>query len=281
MNLQPSFLKTASRQNSARRACASRGNRSQVRAASRVLGGGRRNRVGTTCYADQLGTPRAITRPSDNALLWKWENSDPFGNNAPNEDPSSLGVTTKYNLRLPGQYADAETGTYYNYFRDYDPSIGRYIESDPIGLKAGLSTYAYVSSTPLKYIDPNGLEGSSYMACDGKGNWKVFNNDNTCTRPCTQAHEEAHRQDYTKKYGAGACANIREKQMPPGMAGTSPSEPLDAQYFYARSQCRAMKVELKCLRELPCDCAGKEPGIKNLELWMGPKKFDCAKRADP
>jgi RHS repeat-associated protein len=108
-------------------------------------------------HADHLGTPRAITRPSDNAVVWKWENSDPFGNNAPNEDPSNLGVTTKYNLRFPGQYYDMETGTYYNYFRDYDPLLGRYGQSDPIGLSGGINTYTYVKARPLMLIDPNGL----------------------------------------------------------------------------------------------------------------------------
>jgi RHS repeat-associated protein len=44
----------------------------------------------------------------------------------------------------------------YNYFRDYDPSIGRYIQSDPIGLVAGTATYGYVSSQPLAYVDPRG-----------------------------------------------------------------------------------------------------------------------------
>jgi RHS repeat-associated protein len=39
---------------------------------------------------------------------------------------------------LPGQYYDVETGKHYNYFRDYDPSIGLYVESDPIGLRGGL-----------------------------------------------------------------------------------------------------------------------------------------------
>jgi RHS repeat-associated protein len=46
---------------------------------------------------------------------------------------------------------------HYNYFRDYDPSIGRYIQSDPIGLKAGLNTYLYVDATPLQKVDPLSL----------------------------------------------------------------------------------------------------------------------------
>lgn len=64
---------------------------------------------------------------------------------------------------LPGQYFDSETGKHYNYFRDYDPALGRYIESDPIGLKAGLNTYGYVAASPLRYSDAKGLEapGSS------------------------------------------------------------------------------------------------------------------------
>jgi RHS repeat-associated protein len=62
------------------------------------------------------------------------------------------------NLRFPGQYADAETGLNYNYFRDYDPSIGRYVESDPIGLEGGVNTYGYVGSRPLDWTDPLGLD---------------------------------------------------------------------------------------------------------------------------
>jgi RHS repeat-associated protein len=107
-------------------------------------------------HADHLGSPRAVTRASDNASMWRWDNVDAFGANTPNQNPAGQG-TFKYNLRFPGQYYDAETGTHYNYFRDYDPTIGRYVESDPMGLKAGLNSYAYVDSDPLRFIDSLGL----------------------------------------------------------------------------------------------------------------------------
>ncbi|MDZ4099922.1 MAG: RHS repeat-associated core domain-containing protein [Methylophilaceae bacterium] len=73
------------------------------------------------------------------------------------EDPDHDGHPFIYNLRFPGQYYDKETGLHYNTHRDYDPSTGRYIESDPIGLLGGVNTYAYVGSDPLRYIDPRGL----------------------------------------------------------------------------------------------------------------------------
>jgi RHS repeat-associated protein len=73
------------------------------------------------------------------------------------------------NLRLPGQYYDDETGFHYNYFRTYDPSTGRYLESDPIGLAGGLNTYGYVDGNPLMYDDPFGLSPGSraadYLKC--------------------------------------------------------------------------------------------------------------------
>jgi RHS repeat-associated protein len=120
----------------------------------------RPNGSGTDIYyvhPDHLGTPRAITRSTDNQFVWKWDNTEAFGDSAPNESPSGLG-TFAYNLRFRGQYFDGETGSHYNYFRDYEPTIGRYIQSDPIGLKGGINTFAYARGSPLRWTDPFGLK---------------------------------------------------------------------------------------------------------------------------
>jgi RHS repeat-associated protein len=77
---------------------------------------------------------------------------------AANDDPDGDGVGFTYNPRFPGQYFDAETGLHYNYFRDYDPATGRYVESDPIGLDGGLNTYGYGLANPIKYTDSLALE---------------------------------------------------------------------------------------------------------------------------
>jgi RHS repeat-associated protein len=106
-------------------------------------------------HVDHLNTPRLVAN-SSGTTVWRWDQQEPFGVNVPDENPSGLGAFD-LPLRLPGQYFDKETNLHYNYYRDYDPNIGRYEESDPIGLRGGLNTYAYVSSSPLSFVDPTGL----------------------------------------------------------------------------------------------------------------------------
>ncbi|MGH8550156.1 MAG: RHS repeat-associated core domain-containing protein [Methylococcales bacterium] len=107
-----------------------------------------------TIHSDHLNTPRLIVNQA-NQIVWRWDNTDPFGNNGPNENPSGLGTFT-FNKRFDGQYFDKETNTHYNWWRTYFPDIGRYGQSDPTGLEGGINTYAYVDSNPLSYYDPTG-----------------------------------------------------------------------------------------------------------------------------
>ena len=103
---------------------------------------------------DWLDAPHIVMNAAKQTI-WTWDHLA-FGDNAPNQNPSGLGIYT-YNLRLPGQYADAETGLNYNYMRDYNPKTGRYTEFDPKGLSAGVNGYGYVRGNPLKHADPFGL----------------------------------------------------------------------------------------------------------------------------
>ena len=89
------------------------------------------------------------------------------GITAANGDPDNNGKKFIFNLRFAGQYYDAETELHYNYFRDYDPSTGRYVQSDRIGLDGGLNTYGYVGSNPVNFTDPYGL--LPYMPLPGFG----------------------------------------------------------------------------------------------------------------
>jgi len=104
---------------------------------------------------DHLGTPQKLSNASG-AVVWS-AIYDPFGNANVNEDVDNDSNNIVFNLRFPGQYYDVETGLHYNGFRTYDPSTGRYITSDPIGLQGGLNTYGYVGGNPLKFTDPLGL----------------------------------------------------------------------------------------------------------------------------
>ena len=88
-------------------------------------------------HADHLGSPQKMT-DANQALVWDAVYT-PFG------QVHSITGTATNNQRFPGQYADAETGFNFNYFRDYDPTTGRYVQSDPIGLVGGLNRYGTLS----------------------------------------------------------------------------------------------------------------------------------------
>ncbi|HEY2344968.1 MAG TPA: phospholipase A2 [Xanthomonadaceae bacterium] len=104
---------------------------------------------------DHLGTPRVVIDAASNLAIWNWSIlGEPFGLSLPT---NLNGSTLALNLRFPGQTYDAESGMDYNYFRDYDSGTGRYVESDPIGLLGGISTYSYAKLQPLEQADMTGL----------------------------------------------------------------------------------------------------------------------------
>jgi RHS repeat-associated protein len=107
-------------------------------------------------HPDHLNTPRLVA-DATGTTVWRWDQTEPFGNSPADENPSSLG-TFDLPLRFPGQRYDAETALHYNYFRDYDPGLGIYKQSDPIGLRGGLNTYAYAAGNPISRLDPTGLD---------------------------------------------------------------------------------------------------------------------------
>jgi RHS repeat-associated protein len=109
-------------------------------------------------YSDQVDAPRVIARSLDQAVVWRWDSAEAFGASPPNENPAGLGVF-RFDQRFPGQVADVESSSFYNWNRDYNPSLGRYVQSDPLGLSGGgMSTYAYAAANPLMNVDPNGKQ---------------------------------------------------------------------------------------------------------------------------
>ena len=106
-------------------------------------------------HDDRLGTPQV---GSDLTQSVDWVgNYQPFGALSASSMTSALGQ----DLRLPGQENDLETGLYHNGFRDYVPGLGRYLQSDPIGLAGGMNPYRYANQDPLSKVDPQGLDESS------------------------------------------------------------------------------------------------------------------------
>ncbi len=118
-------------------------------------------------HVDHRGAPVAMTNDAE-VVVWRAAYT-PFGEATIEDDPDNDFVVEELNIRYPGQYFDQETGYHQNWNRDYDPPTGRYLQSDPIGLRGGMNTYAYVGGNPVNFVDPMGLDKQISVGINGAG----------------------------------------------------------------------------------------------------------------
>ena len=210
-------------------------------------------------HTDQLESPRMVTS-TGGASQWAWPwQTNPFGETAP------IGTLT-LNLRFQGQYADAETGLQYNVMRDYESQTGRYLESDPVGLAGGASTYWYSDDRPLSVFDFFGLSGSdccskarqiimsdpknkdadgTVACCGGKKVSCVWSEPGVSAPPgmtihdCKLKHEDEHQDNGPCPCDCGATCVLR---VPPEDKN--------------KDECKSYAVQLNCLVKGAGQCGG-------------------------
>ena len=186
----------------------------------------------TTYYihTDQVMNPQKMT-DSSGAVVWD-RVATPF-----NVEVIVTGALTQP-LKFPGQSEDTETTLFQNWHRDYDASLGRYVQSDLIGLLAGVNTYSYVRGNPLKRVDMTGLDDRRFPL-----------NGQICNKTKNQC----------LPVDAGSAGQI---SLPPGMCTTltGPNQ-VDADFFLLNG-----KV-FKCPGASRCGVFPKWQRFQSASIW--------------
>jgi RHS repeat-associated protein len=183
-------------------------------------------------------------------------------------------ATVAYNLRLPGQVFDGQAGLHQNSRRDYDPAVGRYFESDPLGVFDSPGTYTYTKDYPIGLTDRFGLmtDGDCCLRSqalgqnDGDQGWviccegrkvpcafspKVPSRAADIRRKCTLAHENTHLPEIQ-------CKSCTPDPTRPNRSGPG-ALPHDA------SECRGARAGVSCLRRSISDYGLDEECRKSIQ----------------
>jgi RHS repeat-associated protein len=146
-------------------------------------------------HPDHLDRPVAMTTSGGPAVAWSAK-YDPFGNVVTITSPTAMP------LRFPGQVFQIEDGLSYNWHRNYDPTLGRYSQADPLGFVDGPGVYNYVASSPLMGADADGRhKGDRWYGYDDRDFqrwfhkcWKQPGNPDADKEEIEEAYEEWKRR---------------------------------------------------------------------------------------
>jgi RHS repeat-associated protein len=136
--------------------------------------------------------------------------------------------------RFPGQWFQSESGLHQNWMRDYDPTTGRYLQADPLGLVDGASVYGYAHQSPIIYADPRGGDATRWLNTEGgrpfnegptNGNWGggcwsggqfSCGPDGVGNAPATDSADECylrHDNCYAVCGDNGACMTVCDRTL--------------------------------------------------------------------
>ena len=186
-------------------------------------------------HADHLNTPRMLS-DATGQTRWQWPYSG-FGEVAPQSTPAGGLAPLNYSLRYPGQIDDGN-GLFYNWHWFYDPRVGRYTSSDPIGLEGGWNRFGYVDANPLGFVDPEGLAPQP-----GDNSIYLPTHNCPCVERCKMQLHDREAYAFCAVPETVATKYFRTKLASAGVTMI----------------CRSFFIETRCKNDCAKSCAGKEP----------------------